>query len=87
MPNNCVIHDFYCLKCGKAGLPLSRKVGKQKASLHRKKLYCFWCKEEVNHIEIKNQWELEEFRENYKNGVYKNECEESLHHCRCSRKW
>jgi hypothetical protein len=49
--------------------------------MHRKKLYCPWCRIEVNHIEIKNQWELEEFKENFDNGVYNDECEESVAYC------
>lgn len=74
-------HDFYCLRCGGASIPIQRKQGHQHSSLHRKKLYCWRCKLEINHIEIRNQIEFEEFKENFKNGVYVNECEESLAYC------
>ena len=50
---SCEEHKFYCLLCGREGIPLLRKTGFQRGSLHRKKLYCPYCKVEVNHIEIK----------------------------------
>lgn len=72
------IHDFYCIACGQKGMPLARKNGKQRERFHRKKLYCLNCKTEVNHIECKTQEEVETFKENFRNGVYKDEAEESL---------
>ena len=79
-------HDFYCLKCG-AHFPLPRKIGHQHGAFHRKKLYCFKCQEEINHMEIRNFAELQEFKENFKNGVYLNEAEESLAYGRlCSKR-
>ena len=80
------LHDFYCLQCG-SHLALPRKTGHQHSSFHRKKLYCYKCKEDCNHIEIKNFAELEEFKENFENGVYINECNQSLDYCRMSRQW
>jgi len=77
-------HEFYCIKCGRAGLPLARPANRRREKFHRKKLYCIYCKQEVNHIECKNQAEVEEFKENFKNGIYKQECEESLSHVRNS---
>ena len=47
-----------------------------------KKMYCFHCKKEVNMIECKNEFEVQEFLENFNNGVYKEEAEESLSFCR-----
>ena len=41
MTNNS---EFYCLNCGKRGIPIMRKVGKQKADKHRKKMYCPYCR-------------------------------------------
>ena len=71
-------HSFYCINCGNKGIPLMRQRGFQHSGMHRKKLYCVHCKIEVNHIECKTYDEIEEFRYNFENGVYKDEAEESL---------
>ena len=71
-------HDFYCLKCGKRGIPLPREKGRNHEKFHRKRLYCLNCKEEVNHIECRTYNEIEQFKEDFKNGVYVNEAEESV---------
>lgn len=73
-------HSFYCINCGNKGIPLMRKQGFKHESMHRKKLYCPFCKGEVNHVECKTFDEVEEFRINFENGVYKNEAEASLRH-------
>ncbi len=78
-------HRFFCVKCG-TETPLARKRGQQKEKFHRKKLWCYHCKEEINHIECRNDYEVIEFKENYKKGLYANEIEESLDHCRDSSK-
>ena len=78
-------HDFYCMKCGNKGIPLSRSHGHQHERFHRKKLYCINCHEEVNHIECKNQADVDEFKENFANGVYIDEAEESISFVRASR--
>jgi hypothetical protein len=78
-------HKFYCLNCGKPGIPLRRKLSFQHGAMHRKKLYCPNCKTEVNHIEIKTLEQEEQFKEDFKNGVYKHEAEESLDFVRNSR--
>lgn len=77
-----VEHSFYCIRCGNKGIPLQRKVGYQREKLHRKKLWCPTCNEEINHVECRNYLDVEEFKENFKNGVYKDEAEESLSHVR-----
>ena len=74
-------HTFYCLLCGRPGIPLRRKKGFQHGAYHRKKLYCPYCKVEVNHMEIRNFMEKEKFLENFANGVYKDEAEASLAAC------
>ena len=79
-------HDFYCLKCGQKGLPVWRNNGHLHSKNHRKKLYCFNCQCEVNHIEIFTQSDLEKFKIDFENGVYKNEAEESISACRRSGK-
>lgn len=77
-----VLHDFYCIRCGNKGISLMRKQGYKHSKMHRKKLYCPFCKEEVNHVECKNMEDVEEFRLNFEKGVYKNEAEESVAHVR-----
>lgn len=83
---SCEEHKFFCLLCGREGIPLLRKTGFQHGALHRKKLYCPYCKVEVNHIEIKNRDEEEQFKEDFQNGVYKDEAEESRIACGDSRR-
>ena len=80
-------HNFFCLKCGKPGVPVMRKIGKQHEAFHRKRLYCPWCKIEINHMEIRNQAEKEIFMEAYNNGEYKQEAEESILACRSTGIW
>ena len=73
-----VEHVVYCINCGKKGMPLSLNTCKQKEKFHRKKLYCLNCKTEVNHIECRNQEEIETFKMNFALGLYKEEAAESL---------
>ena len=56
--------DFYCTKCGRKGIPIARKVGKQREAGHLKKLYCMYCKEEINHAEIRpfGDYNYEDFK-------------------------
>ena len=75
-------HDFYCINCGHKGIPLSRKQGHQHERFHRKKLFCIYCQQEVNHIECKNDEDVAEFKRNFENGVYKDEAEESVSYVR-----
>lgn len=75
---NIVLHHFYCLNCGNESISLPRKKGFQHSKFHRKKMYCIFCKEEINHIECKNYEEVIEFKENFEKGVYINEAEESI---------
>lgn len=78
---------FYCIKCGNKGIGIARARSKLRGKFHRKKLYCCYCKEEVNHIECRNPAEVEEFLENFKNGVYVDEAEASVAHIRNTRIW
>ena len=75
-------HDFYCLKCGKKGLNVYRRQGHQHGKYHRKKLYCFYCKEEVNHMECRNQAEIDEFKVAFERGEFIDEAEESISYLR-----
>ena len=78
-------HRFFCIKCGQEGIPIMRKQGHQRETFHRKKLYCPHCKLEINQIECKTQEDVEAFREDFENGVYADEVEESLAHVRDTR--
>ena len=71
-------HKFYCLACGEEGLPIQRKLSRQKERFHRKKLFCPHCHNTVNHIECKTMEDIEIFKEEFAKGVYKNEAEGSL---------
>ena len=78
-------HSFYCINCGNKGIPLMRPQGFKHAGMHRKKLYCIHCRQEVNHVECKTFDEVEEFHTNFENGVYKDEAKESISACGNSR--
>ena len=73
-------HSFYCMRCGKKGIGLPRRDSHQYGKHHRKKLWCPWCGMEVNHIECKNDAEVYEFKQAFKDGKYKAELEECLKH-------
>ena len=64
---------FYCTQCGNEGIPVQRKQGQERSGGHLKKLYCIYCKEEVNHVEIKenDSYTYEDFREEYELGRFK----------------
>ena len=70
------ISDFYCTKCGKKGFPVVRKVGKEREPGHLKKMYCLYCDEEVNMVEIKSggKYTLENFEIEYKGGNFIEGC-------------
>ena len=78
---NYETHNFFCLKCGKAGVPVMRKIGRQHGAFHRKRLYCPWCKVEINHVEVRNQQEKEIFMEGFNNGEFRAEAEDSIRAC------
>ena len=74
-------HDFYCLNCGKRAIPLSRKRGQFREQFHRKKLYCPHCQLTLNCVEVKNDIEAYEFREDFEAGVFELEAEQSIEEC------
>ena len=76
--NNYVEHSFYCIRCGNKGIPLRRNSGHQHAQSHRKKLYCPYCKMEVNHVECKNDEDVYNFKLDFEEGVFINEVEDSF---------
>lgn len=71
-------HDFYCMSCGNKGIPLSRNIGFQHSKFHRKKLYCVFCKREVNHVECRNPMEVHKFKEDFNKGLFVKEAEASI---------
>ena len=73
-----VEHNFYCIACGNKGIPLARKMGKQREKFHRKKLFCLTCGKEVNHIECRNQEEIDTFKRNFEKGVYADEAKQEI---------
>lgn len=80
-------HKFYCLNCGREGIPIPRKIGHQYKQFHRKRLYCPWCKNEVNHIEIKNTEQEQQFKLDFTKGVYVDEAKQSMDFVRAARMW
>lgn len=71
---NCfVFTSFYCPACGEKAMELPRPKSLTRQAFHRKKLYCPWCKETYNCIEVRNEIERQEFIEDWENGVYKKE--------------
>ncbi len=71
-------HKFFCINCGRESIPLPRRESHKHKSMHRKDLYCPWCKHTVNHIECSTIEEEEEFKRNFIEGVYKDEADQSL---------
>lgn len=71
-------HSFYCMKCGNKGLPLPRKDSHNYGKHHRKKLWCPYCHQEVNHVECRNDSEAYEFRQAFEAGEYEEELKQSL---------
>lgn len=86
MRYNTESHKFFCINCGKEGLPLQRRSSLQRERFHRKKMYCIYCKEELNHIECKTEEDITIFKENFTNGVYLDEAENSISYVRSQRK-
>lgn len=80
-------HKFWCINCGRSGIPVRRKVGFQHGKDHRKKMWCPWCKAEINHVETRNLDEEFKFREAFNNGSFTEEAQESLDYVRLSSFW
>lgn len=53
---------------------------------HRKALYCVNCKMVINHIETRNEEEKQQFLEDYKNGKFADEAEQSKKYAREQRR-
>ena len=72
--------DFYCPNCGKS-VSIQRRKGYQRASGHRKKMYCPWCRNTLNMIECKTQDDIEEFKERFFAGEFAEEVKASIEFC------
>lgn len=57
------ISDFYCTCCGNKGMPIPRKMSRQREEGHLKKMYCIHCKRDTNHLEFRGfENDFEEFK-------------------------
>ena len=62
--NNFSISEMYCTKCENKGLDIPRKDNRRREPGHLKKLYCIYCQQEQNHVEIReiySDYNLEDF--------------------------
>lgn len=73
-----VISSFYCINCGKRGIPVWRDVGRRYGPGHRKALYCTNCKLTINHVEVRTTEEEQKFLEDYAAGIFTEEAEKSV---------
>lgn len=81
---------FFCTECGREGLPVMRSKGQMREPGHLKKLYCIYCKKEVNHVEIREigGYTEEDFKREYELGRFKDGLREEpskLAQCTCSK--
>lgn len=78
-------HSFWCINCGNRALPLLRPNSRKKEKFHRKKLYCYHCKQEVNCIECESDEEIYEFKQLFENGEFIQEAKECLEYLATER--
>ena len=71
-------NDFYCLNCGRKGIPCVRPDSKRREPFHRKKLYCIFCHLECNHVEINSDEQRAEFLEMFEHGDFIEEAKASI---------
>ena len=71
---NISISEMYCTECGKKGIDIPRKVGKEREAGHLKSLYCINCKKVTNHAEVRpfGKYNKEDFLIEFENGNFKN---------------
>lgn len=64
--------EFYCTNCGKKGIPIARKTGKQREAGHLKHLYCIYCKKDWNFAEVRpfGEYNYEDFEIEYHYGNF-----------------
>lgn len=68
-------HDFYCVNCGRKGIPIMRREGGLREAGHLKKLYCLYCQKEINHVECIpfSKYTYEDFKFEFENGNFDEE--------------
>ena len=71
------ISCFYCISCGKQGIPIWRNRGSLRERGHRKALYCTNCRMTINHVEVRTEEEKRRFYEDFAAGKYAEEAEKS----------
>jgi len=69
------LSDFYCTRCGNKGIPVFRTVGQEREPGHLKKLFCIYCQNEVNMVEVRQvgKYNLENFWIEYEYGNFDKE--------------
>lgn len=70
-------HKMFCLKCGRAGIPIVRKKNRCRTKGHLKLMYCPYCKMYINHFEARNEYEEEDFKRRFANGEFEELAKES----------
>lgn len=70
--------EFWCINCGRKGIPIVRERCHRREKGHRKALYCVTCRVVINHIETRSQDEAQRFRDDFTAGKYREEAEESI---------
>ena len=74
--------EFWCISCGKKGIPIVRKHGRTREKGHRKGLYCVNCRAVINHVETRNEEEKRKFLEDFAAGRFAEEAERSKAYAR-----
>ena len=82
-----IYHSFYCINCGNKVLDLPRNRGHLHGKFHRKKLYCPYCKAEINCVECHSDEDIYDFKLDFEKGLFKDEAEDSLLHTRANGQW
>lgn len=73
-----IISSFYCINCGKCGIPVWRNKSSLHKNGHRKALYCVNCKQTINHVEVRTDEEKKRFMDDFAAGKFIDEAEESI---------
>jgi len=73
--HSVTMSDFYCVHCGKAGLPVWRRKGGARKDGHLKTLFCIFCGKETNHVECKpnTPYNYEDFKLEFEYGNFTEE--------------
>lgn len=79
MTRNKKIHHsrLFCTKCGHEGIGVPRKPHGAREQGHLKKMYCIFCKEEVNHAEVTDsgRYTVADFKKEFQLGRFTEEGE------------